>query len=89
MRTLSDQDRQALRLADELREAMAQWLSQRGVDQNCAVSPFVNPAGQPAVILTMSAQVTSALIEGLRPRRTQPAGPSGTDDPARDPPFTP
>jgi hypothetical protein len=31
MRTLSDQDRQALRLADELRKAMAQWLSQRGM----------------------------------------------------------
>jgi hypothetical protein len=50
------------------------------VDQNCAVSPFVNPAGQPAVILTMSAQAASALIEGLRPRRTQPGA---------NPPFMP
>jgi hypothetical protein len=89
MRTLSDQDRQALQLADELQKAMTQWLSQRGVDQTCAVSPFVNPAGHPAVILTMNAQVASALIEGLRPRRTQPAGPSGMDDPTGNLPFMP
>lgn len=74
MRTLSDQDRQALRLADELHKAVAQWLSQRGMGQTCAVSPFVSPAGQPSVILTMNAQVASALIESLRPSPTPPAG---------------
>jgi hypothetical protein len=89
MRTLSDQDRQALRLADELRKAMAQWLSQRGMGQTCAVSPFVDPAGQPSVILTMNAQVASALIESLRPSRTPPAGPSSADGTAGNVPFIP
>jgi hypothetical protein len=53
------------------------------------VSPFVNPAGQPSVILTMNAQVASALIESLRPSRTPPAGPSGADGPAGNVPFIP
>ena len=51
MGNLSDNDRRALRLAGDLQKAVGQWLSYRGVDQPCTVSPFVDPTGQPAVVI--------------------------------------
>jgi hypothetical protein len=65
MRNLSDTDRRALRIADDLQKAVKQWLSYRGVDESCAVSPFVDQAGQPAVIVKMNARVASAMIDSL------------------------
>jgi hypothetical protein len=65
MPNLTDSDRQALQLADELQKAVQRWLSYRGVYQPCTVSPFVDPAGQPAVVVKMNAQVAHAMIDGL------------------------
>ncbi len=65
MRNLSDQDQRALRLADHLQKAVEQWLSNRGVDQPCTVSPFVDPTGQPAVLLKLNAHVACAMIDSL------------------------
>jgi len=62
---LTDTDRQALRLADELQRAIQQWLSDQGVDPSCTVSPFVDGAGQPAVLMKLNAQAAWALIDGL------------------------
>ena len=56
MPNLSDKDRQALRLAGDLQKAIDQWLGRRGVQPSCAVSPFVDTAGEPAVIIKMNAQ---------------------------------
>jgi hypothetical protein len=89
MRILSDQDRQALQLADDLQKAMAQWLSSRGVDQSCTISPFVNPAGQPAVIITMNAHVAWAMIDSLQQQHAGSARLPGADDPTGNLPFTP
>jgi hypothetical protein len=65
MPNLTESDRQALRLADGLQKAVEQWLSSRGVDQPCTVSPFVDPGGQPAVLIRMNAHVAHAMIDSL------------------------
>ncbi len=82
MPNLTDSDRQALVLADDLRKAVQKWLSHRGMNQPCTVSPFVDPAGQPAVILKMNARVTRAMIDNLDERRAGPGGPPVAGPPA-------
>ena len=77
MPNLSDKDRQALRLAGDLQKAIDQWLGRRGVQPSCAVSPFVDTAGEPAVIIKMNAQVADAMIDSLQ----QLNGPSGPPPP--------
>ncbi len=81
MRNLSDTDRQALRLAAHLRQAMAQWLSYRGAGQSCAISPFVDSTGQPAVLIKINAHTACAMIDSLNEQynrsREQPR-PAGT-----------
>lgn len=77
---LTDSGREALRLAYDLQKAMAQWLSSRGVDQPCTVSPFLDPAGHPAVIMKMDAQVACAMIDSLdrqHARLAEQPGPGG------------
>lgn len=81
MRNLSDTDRRALRLADGLQKAVTQWLSHRGEDQPCTVSPFVDATGQPAVIIKMNAQVATAMIDSLNQQHARSAeqpGPGST-----------
>jgi hypothetical protein len=73
MRSLSDQDRRALRLADDLQKAVEQWLAHRGVDQSCTVSPFVDPTGQPAVVIKLNAQVACVMIDSLNEQHTRSA----------------
>jgi hypothetical protein len=77
MPKLSDVDRRALKLADDLQKALEQWLSYRGMHQPCPVSPFVDPAGEPAVIIKMNAQVASAMIDSLRQQRGRSPGQPG------------
>ena len=77
MPNLSEKDRQALRLAADLQRAIDQWLGRRGVQPSCAVSPFVDTAGEPAVIIKMNAQVADAMIDSLQPLN----GPSGPPPP--------
>jgi hypothetical protein len=77
MGNLSDNDRRALRLAGDLQKAVGQWLSYRGVDQPCTVSPFVDPTGQPAVVIRMNAQVARAMIDSLNEQQPRTAGSPG------------
>lgn len=84
MPNLSEKDRQALRLAGDLQKAIDQWLGRRGVEQSCAVSPFVDPTGEPAVIIRMNAHVAGAMIDGLRQPEGRPVPPplgGGTAEP--------
>jgi hypothetical protein len=85
MPNLSDKDRQALRLAGDLQRAIDQWLGRRGVEPSCAVSPFVDTAGEPAVIIKMNAQVADAMIDSLQ----QLNGPSGPPPPVGGPAQAP
>ena len=78
MGNLSDNDRRALRLAGDLQKALGQWLSYRGVDQPCTVSPFVDPTGQPAVIIRMDAHVAHAMIDSLNEQHPRSVGQPGT-----------
>ncbi|MFD0903214.1 hypothetical protein [Actinomadura sediminis] len=69
---MSDSDRQALRLAQDLREEMRAALPQLPADPS--VSPFVDPGGTPSVLLRMDADTARALMAVLAERRAAPAG---------------
>jgi hypothetical protein len=62
---LTDSGREALRLGHDLQQAVERWLSSRGVDQPCTVSPFLDSAGHPAVVIKMDAHVACAMIDSL------------------------
>jgi hypothetical protein len=85
MPNLTEKDRQALRLAADLQKAIDQWLGRRGVQPSCTVSPFVDTAGEPAVIIKMNAQVADAMIDSLQ----QLNGPSGPPPPPLGGPAQP
>jgi hypothetical protein len=78
---LTDTDRQALRLANDLQKAVQQWLSYRGVNQSCTVSPFVDGAGQPAVLLRMNAQAAWSMIDSLHQQDARLGAQPGPGDP--------
>ncbi|KAB2346804.1 hypothetical protein [Actinomadura rudentiformis] len=71
---LSDSDRQALRLAHDLREEMRLALPPHGTAVP-AVSPFVDPAGRPSVLMRMDADTARALMALLGERRAEQAVP--------------
>jgi hypothetical protein len=79
MPNLTDNDRQALQLADDLQKALGHWLGRSGLAQSCTVSPFVDSAGQPSVVIKMNAHVARAMIDSLQQQAlfgSQP-GPGG------------
>lgn len=69
---LSDSDRQALRLAQDLREEMRAALPQ--LPSPPSVSPFVDQSGMPSVLLKMDAETARALMAVLAERRAGPGG---------------
>jgi len=69
---LSDSDRQALRLAQDLREEMRAALPQQAAAPS--VSPFVDQSGTPSVLLRMDADTARALMAVLAERRMERAG---------------
>jgi hypothetical protein len=75
MRYLKDCDQQALRLAGDLDKAIRQWLGHRGVDSSCTISPYVDPAGRPAVLVKMDEFAANAMVTSLneQPAHTTPA----------------
>ncbi|MFI6522117.1 hypothetical protein ACIBF1_41675 [Spirillospora sp. NPDC050679] len=70
---LSDSDRQALRLAHDLREEMRLALPQPTAAPS--VSPFVDPSGRPSVLMRMDAETARALMAVLGERRMEPVPP--------------
>jgi hypothetical protein len=84
---LSDSDRQALRLAHDLREEMRLALPHGAGGPT--VSPFVDPAGLPSVLMRMDADTARALMALLRERRMQPPEPRRADGSHVLPPATP
>src|SRR4051812_10885759 len=67
---LNDSDRQALRLAQDLREEMRAALPQLPAP---SVSPFVDQTGMPSVLLKMDADTAGALMALLAERRAAAA----------------
>lgn len=59
---------------------MRQWLADYGVNAPCAISPYVDKQGQPAVLIQINSAIAHAMItslnEQLHTRRTLalPAG---------------
>lgn len=73
---LSDSDRQALRLAQDLREEMRAALPQLPAP---SVSPFVDQSGMPSVLLKMDAETAHALMALLAERRAGQGGHPGPE----------
>lgn len=63
---LSDSDRQALRLAHDLREQMRLALPRQSTAPS--VSPFVDPSGRPSVLMRMDDETARALMAVLSER---------------------
>jgi hypothetical protein len=70
---LTDRDRQALRLAAELRGRMQEWLGRRGIAASPVVSPFIDPAGDASVLIRMNAHAALAMIVGFEEQRRRDA----------------
>jgi hypothetical protein len=71
---LSDSDRQALRLAHDLREELRRALPH--VAAAPSISPFVDPGGRPSVLMRMDADTARALMAVLSEPRPVPTGPA-------------
>lgn len=89
---LSDSDRQALRLAHDLREEMRAAIPQ--LTSAPSVSPFVDQTGTPSVLLRMDADTARALMAVMAERRTErslmpPAEPRRADGSHVPPPVPP
>lgn len=65
MSHLSDRDREALHLARDLRDEMHGWMASRGVRGTLGISPFVDPSGQPNVVIRMNAYLARAMVLSL------------------------
>ncbi|REF00046.1 hypothetical protein [Thermomonospora umbrina] len=85
---LTDSDREALWLAQELREELRQALGRRGVTSAPGVSPFVDSAGCPSVLVRMDADAARALSIILAEARAAAAAapPAPAPQPAPVPP---
>ncbi|WP_026416287.1 hypothetical protein [Actinomadura oligospora] len=68
---LSDSDRQALRLAHDLREQLARNLPDHIASPS--ISPYVDPAGRPSVLVRLDDETARALITALGDRGVPPA----------------
>ncbi|MEU8125268.1 hypothetical protein AB0C21_41715 [Spirillospora sp. NPDC049024] len=84
---LSDSDRQALRLAQDLREEMRAAIPQLPAPPS--VSPFVDQTGMPSVLLKMDADTARALMALLAERRSAAAAEQRRADGSHVPPPVP
>ncbi|MEV0667586.1 hypothetical protein ACIBI3_41590 [Actinomadura luteofluorescens] len=84
---LNDSDRQALRLAQDLREEMRAALPQSPTPPS--VSPFVDQTGMPSVLLRMDAETARALMAVLAERRGAAAEQRRADGSHVPPPVPP
>ncbi|GAA2087677.1 hypothetical protein [Actinomadura alba] len=63
---LSDQQRQAIDLADRLRHRLGHWLARRGIiTATFGISPYVDPAGRPSALVCMNDHAAEALLLAL------------------------
>ncbi|GGQ42408.1 hypothetical protein BKA00_001229 [Actinomadura coerulea] len=84
---LNDSDRQALRLAQDLREEMRAALPHSPAPPS--VSPFVDQGGMPSVLLRMDAETARALMAVLAERRGAAAEQRRADGSHVPPPVPP
>ncbi|MBC6464639.1 hypothetical protein [Actinomadura alba] len=63
---LSVQEHQALALAQRLRHQIGNWIARRGIiTADVGVSPYVDLADQPSVVIRMNASAAQALLHHL------------------------
>ena len=83
---LSPAEREAVSLARDLREEIREWLSRRRVDAPVVLSPFIDPSGQPNVMIRLNAYLARAMILSFQEQRGQapPDAPPPSSHPRDD-----
>lgn len=78
---LSERDCQAIDLAAEVRRRLGLRLTSQGViATSLSVSPFVDPAGQPSVLIRLTGPAAIAFLQDLdEPESRSPAGRPGAE----------
>ncbi|MEV5830475.1 hypothetical protein AB0L25_33405 [Spirillospora sp. NPDC052242] len=69
---MTENERQAVRLADDLRNHIGRWLIQRGLQGPVSISPYVGRDGRPNVLIRTDAHVARALAMSLDERSHPP-----------------
>jgi hypothetical protein len=71
MPPLRQSERDAVALADDLRVLLYRWFRRRGVHGALpfGVSPYVNPAGQPSVVIRLEGHAAHVLVLSLYEQR--------------------
>ncbi|MFL6052903.1 MAG: hypothetical protein ACJ72W_08310 [Actinoallomurus sp.] len=69
---MSDPSREALYLAQDLQQRMMRWIARRGASARVIVTPFVDPAGRPNVLIRLNAHVARAMILSFDQQHAQP-----------------
>lgn len=59
---LSERDQEALRLAHDLHTRMTEWIRLRGVTARPVISPFIDPHGQPSVLIRLNSYLARAMV---------------------------
>ncbi|GII76731.1 hypothetical protein Sru01_17130 [Sphaerisporangium rufum] len=70
-----DDGRHALRLAAELRTRMERWLDRHRVASTPVISPYVDRAGEPKVLIRLDAHAALAMIVEFEEQQRHPATP--------------
>jgi hypothetical protein len=72
MPSMSDPNREAVSLAQDLQQRMLRWMAHRSASAAVIVTPFVDPAGRPNVLIRLNAHVARAMIISFDQHHTQP-----------------
>lgn len=89
MTSINDNERAAVQLAHEVRGRIGRWLSQRQVNSSVIVTPFVDSAGRPNLLIRANAYVAHALMLSIE-EHSQPSPPprqAGHHSPPPPPPH--
>ncbi|TNY36553.1 hypothetical protein [Thermomonospora catenispora] len=75
---LTAREREAVALATEVRGLLCTWMARRGLAAPLGVSPYVDRAGRPCVLIRMDARLALAVLRTLPDGRPPPRRPNGT-----------
>lgn len=86
---LNDREREALRLAAALRERMTEWMIRRGIPGGVRISPFVDAAGLPSVLVRMNPHLIHAMLRSFDGQGEPREYPNRRSERPEDPPRWP
>lgn len=69
---MTGRGREALSLAEDLRQRMAQWMSLRGISGTLRITPYLAEDGQPNVLIQLNSHAARAMVASLDEAPTPP-----------------